>query len=1000
MLGTVRLCLLVLAGTPLLVAQIGASAQLAGVLTDPSGRVIQDQAVVIRSLETGQTRTVHTSADGRFEALDLAPGSYEITAEASGFAPIRIPVEVTVSQQAVVNLQFQLAARTEQTTVTAAPLVIEPTRTELSQVIEERAIQDLPINGRQFLDFVLLTPNVTSGRTNISNPSSPGEPQQVDLSFAGLHESSSMILVDGANNMNRVFGRSRSTPSQEAVREFRVLNDNYPASFGPATGGAVSIVTKSGTNDLHGTLYEYFRNDAMDARDILAPPGFDELRQNQFGATLGGKIVRDRIFYFVNYEGQRRQESPFYSSILLNNLAAINQVKQSLGLPPEVLAGKLRQTNYDEGFGRVDYAASERMQHSLTYRFREDQDKNLAAATNQLSAPSNFRNANIQDHAVTWNITSAISANLLNQALLQFAHRSFDFPSVTYEPHLQIANTLDLGRHFNAINADQEARFQAGDSLSLVRGSHTISFGGDFSYDHIDFFYDPFDPAYAVFPNLSAFLGTAPFAGPFAVVFGFSEAADGTRPAAPPGFKGPANLPIYNQQTHPDNAATNYALYANDQWRPTSRLTINYGLRWDVDHMPARYFETYYKSFQPRAGMAYSLFDNRVILRAGAGKYQGEAYSVPYLIAMVAGEDSAFGLVRANEDYSVSSNTLHSPFYSNPAVATATLLQFLKTGVYPVLNNSNFSPAQQFISTIKRSNHGGPFSYQWNGQVDIQLGKAATLSMSYLGVKGLFLPSAIGGNVGPTNLTLPNGKADYAIAPGSTVARTLNPLISPLSFFYDASAQSNYQSGTVSFVERFRRFYSFTANYTWSHAIDSGGDPSLNGTPEDPYRRYLEKANSKQDVPQRFVTSLEAEAPNRGWLRDFRFAIIATAQAASFYTVFAGSDVNHDGNANTDRAGTLGRNTYRGDRLVDVDLRLGRIFRIREKLNAEFDAEAFNIANTLNVTDINTVYGAANFIGRIPQQFGDGAPAPLASFGGIRATAPPRQLQLALRLSF
>ena len=189
--------------------------------------------------------------------------------------------------------------------------MIEPTRTELSQVVAEREIEDLPINGRQFLDFVLLTPNVYTGRTNISNPSSPGEPQQVDLSFAGLHESTSMILVDGANNMNRVFGRSRSTPSRGSRAGVSVLNDNYAASLGPADGGVVNIVTKSGTNDLHGSLYEYFRNNAMDARNILAPPGFDELRQNQFGATLGGKLIADRLFYFVNYEGQRREESPF-----------------------------------------------------------------------------------------------------------------------------------------------------------------------------------------------------------------------------------------------------------------------------------------------------------------------------------------------------------------------------------------------------------------------------------------------------------------------------------------------------------------------------------------------------------------------------------------------------------------------------------------------------------------------------------------------------------------
>jgi hypothetical protein len=328
------------------------------------------------------------------------------------------------------------------------------------------------------------------------------------------------------------------------------------------------------------------------------------------------------------------------------------------------------------------------------------------------------------------------------------------------------------------------------------------------------------------------------------------------------------------------------------------------------------------------------------------------------------------------------------------------LLQFLRTGVYPVLNNANFSPAQQFISTIKRFNHGGPFSYQWDAQLDVRIDGASTLSISYLGLKGLFLPSAINGNVAPTTLQLANGKADYAIAPGSTVARTLNPLVSPLSFFYDAEAQSNYQSATLSWMSRFHRHYSMTANYTWSHTIDSGGDPSLNGTPQDPYRRYLEKANSKQDVPQRLAATLLAEGPNHGWARDFRFAVIAVAQSAGFYTIFAGSDVNHDGNANTDRPGTLGRNTYRGDRLANFDVRIARVFRLHDRLAAEFSVDTFNIANTLNVTDINTVYGGANFTGMVPLHFGDGAPAPLPSFGSIRASSPPRQIQLALSLRY
>src|SRR5262249_45723845 len=149
----------------------------------------------------------------------------------------------------------------------------------------------------------------------------------------------------------------RSTPSQEAVREFRVVTHNYAADLGPAASSVINIVTKSGGNATHGSAYYYIRNNALDARNMLAPAGFDELRQNQFGGTLSGPAIRDRLFVFGNYEGQRRDESPSYSSVLLDNLSAINAVKAALGLPPEVLTGKLRTTKYDSLTLRGDYQA-------------------------------------------------------------------------------------------------------------------------------------------------------------------------------------------------------------------------------------------------------------------------------------------------------------------------------------------------------------------------------------------------------------------------------------------------------------------------------------------------------------------------------------------------------------------------------------------------------------------------------------------------------------------
>ena len=166
---------------------------------------------------------------------------------------------------------------------------------------------------------------------------------------------------------------------------------------------------------VHGSGYYYLRRAGLDARNILAPAGFDKLKQNQFGGTIGGPLIRDRFFLFGNYEGQRREESPFYSSVLLNNLARINAVKRSLGLPPEVLEGKLRELNYDTLTLRGDYQANTNNQLSLVYRFRDDRDKNLGAATGQLSAPSDFRDAKIKDHALIFNMATTFSSRLVDR---------------------------------------------------------------------------------------------------------------------------------------------------------------------------------------------------------------------------------------------------------------------------------------------------------------------------------------------------------------------------------------------------------------------------------------------------------------------------------------------------------------------------------------------------------------------------------------------------------
>src|SRR5205807_4749292 len=238
-------------------------------------------------------------------------------------------LQLSIGETATLDFSLVPGQVTEQVTVTAVAPLIEPARTSTDSVIGEQQIRNLPVNGRQFIDFALLAPGVTIGDTTSGSTDVIIEPV-TKLSFAGQNIHYNFVAIDGADNMSTASGIQKTTPSQEGVEEFRVINSSYSTEFGRAVGGIVNIITKSGTNSLHGSVYEYFRNDAMDVRSALAAKGFNKLRQNQFGGTLGGPIKKDKTFFFANYEGQRHVESPFYNSTVLTNIGAINNVKKNV----------------------------------------------------------------------------------------------------------------------------------------------------------------------------------------------------------------------------------------------------------------------------------------------------------------------------------------------------------------------------------------------------------------------------------------------------------------------------------------------------------------------------------------------------------------------------------------------------------------------------------------------------------------------------------------------
>src|SRR5712691_288611 len=418
-------------------AQVGGSAaQLNGSVRDESGGSVAKASITLRETETNRTYTAVSNDNGLYVLASLPPGRYELTTEASGFAKsTQTGIVLTVGQVATIDVTVKVASTAEKVTVTTETPPVEPTRTEVSQVISTSQIESLPISGRLFTDFVLLTPGVTTGRTSLQSTFTESEVTRI--SFGGMRDFSNLVTVDGADTINTATGSQRATPSQEAVSEFRVVNNGFGAEQGRALGGIVNIITKSGTNVLHGSVYDYLQNNSTNARSILTLPGFNTLRQNQFGATLGGPLQKDRTFFFVNFEGQRRGQSPTYPGLLASNLAAINALKASFGIAPENL-NVLKTADVNNGFIKIEHQLNNANRLSVRYSIQDATNLNMLVGETLdgggIGAPSSGRNGLLRDQALVGTWTSQITPTLVNSLLGQWARRDYGFPGVTGQP--------------------------------------------------------------------------------------------------------------------------------------------------------------------------------------------------------------------------------------------------------------------------------------------------------------------------------------------------------------------------------------------------------------------------------------------------------------------------------------------------------------------------------------------------------------------------------------
>jgi len=1051
------------------------NATLSGRVADSSGGSIAKASVTATNTAMGFSRSVQASDAGEYTIPALPAGEYSVSAVYSGFGKQTKTITLQVGQAAELDFSLTPGSMAEKVEVEATSELQEPTRTQVSTVITQNQIVDLPVNGREFIDFALLSPAVQIGDTTSGSTDVIVEPV-TKLSFAGQNIHYNFIAVDGADDVSTASGIQRGTPPQESVQEFRVINTDYSTEFGRAVGGIVNIITRSGTNNWHGTLYEYFRNDKMDAINLLQATGAHTLRQNQFGGAIGGPIEKDKTFLYTNYELQRRGESPFYNSAVLANIKFLNELKTRVyGLPAEPsLGGVLRTNDADNGFVRVDRSFNPNEQSFVRYFVNDGRLLNQSPLNDGFDLPSAFKNNFYRDQSIASTLASVIHPKLVNELRVQFARRSFDFPTVTTEPHLELSNTFTLGVNRGNPDFYRESRFELVDNMTRNFDKHTVSFGGNYNFVKTTESFPLFYPFEADFPSLGAYLGNDAAVGPQCV-----------SPAGDPGGPGPAGCqypnvifferfqaPNYNEQSLANFAAiyaggrisstvrnealgsmnhTYDGLYMEDKWRATNNLTLNGGLRWEWETWPSNALSTQWKNFDPRLGVAYKLGTKKnVVLRGGFGLFHG-IIPAPLLACQIPSCGGTPNIAQlSNGKYpgrpfedSLNAKTELFAFASSRAITGLGLEGLMKDGAYP--DNTTdpftnpFAPCQPITncaffgpSVIVRfdQNHKNPYGIQASLALEFEPLPDTTVSISGLHVRGVHLGSFFNVNQpDPQNSTICTAALDTAqdctfhdsqgrsgiknLYCSNVLACPFTPGVRtfPIAVYFEATSRwdSQYDGLLVNANRRLTHNISYGLSYTWSKTIDDGPNPSFVLIPQDSQNFREERALSSDDVRHRLVLNGTVTTPNtwNRFARDFLVGIIATIQPPQRFSKFAGFDANGDIFGNNDRVGIEPRNTFVGDNFRSVDLRLGRKFAFQEKRGLEVFAEAFNLANTLNVRFFNTVYGAPDFCPfnaaafdcpAIASGFREGSPNPL--YGTPRAVNNPRQIQLALKFNF
>jgi hypothetical protein len=946
------LLLLVTAGRTALFSQQFATLDLTTV--DPAGSVVAQARVSVHNADTGVGRTGISDKLGSTVISGLPAGQYKVTVDAQGFGTYEAPLVLTLGQVASLQVTLRIHASTEQVEVHDTSKWVDTQRTEGSQVIEPAQISDLPISDRDFIDFVLLTPTATVGRDSSTAAQSAFQETVLEISFGGLRETHSVFYgLDGINYTTTVSGVQRVSPSLDWVQEFRVVDGPDAAGGGLNLGAAVNTITKSGTNDLHGSVYEYARNSELDANNLLSAPGFNTLRFNQFGATAGGPVRKDKLFYFAGYEGQRRAQSPIYSHFILNCInsegclgpgsPSINEVKSDLGLAPENLGSILQIGDYNNAFGKVTDVLSDRNTLAVGYLFTDVRNGNTPAASPGQGLPSSYRDNRIHDQTAYANLFHLFNSRFASESSVDFGRRIFymDPVGAGYEPAIDVADTLYSGGFLGGVDFYGEHHFQSREALTYTHDSNSVTFGVEFEPIWFSAQTPYFTPGVGIFSSQS-FFGAGPFAafGPgTAVEFLFQQTQADFGNQVPQ-----RSLPWENGfYDGPDGPTREVAdavafwhkladVYVQDMWKARPNLAFSAGLRYDIDFLPSasdlnivgKMNRTTFGNIQPRVGLAYAFRNGKGVVRSSFGLYTG---SLEYS-SLINGWHGASAFTHMNQPlisaFADPANDLtgFGPAgmvgTAGPVLAGAAYSNFTHNGIYP-----KPSVLKQFPLGFVQQKFPNAYSEQANLEIENELGNGWHLTTGYHYLHAMRLQ----------NSSSINGVPDGFLSDGRQKFLPADPRFG-FALYGTPSGWSIYHAGSLGLRKDMAQHYSILANYVYGKSIDIATENQLQDEPQDYLAPQLDRAVSDNDVRHRLVLTLMGQSPAT-WaapLRNFEFSMLNTLQSPQYYSILAGSDVNGDGFPFNDRVGSIGRNSYRGASYYDTDLRLQRLFNITERL--------------------------------------------------------------------